>query len=84
MKKVVCVDDLNLPPGGAVQDQKVYEVLEDFVNQAEQRVYILKGVNNEGFTKFGMKWVGYNAKRFMDVEFTSDEQKEVNLEEAVL
>jgi hypothetical protein len=73
---VICKDDSNLPPGGEVIRDNEYEVLDNYLNSYEERVYILKGINNEGFTKSGMKWVGYRATRFSVAETISEEVHE--------
>lgn len=78
MRQVVCVDDKNLALGAKVIEGDVYEVESDFLNSYEERVYLLKGCVNQGFTKFGMKWIGYKASRFSDV--TVDVAKEEELE----
>jgi hypothetical protein len=67
MKQVVCVDDKKLLPGGNVIEGEIYEVLSSFPNSYDERVYTIKGCVNEGFSKFGMKWIGYKASRFADV-----------------
>ena len=68
MKKVVCINDRNLPRGAKVEKDKEYTVETEHVNYLDQRVYVLKGAPNTGTTKWGMKWYGYDATRFTDVE----------------
>ena len=68
MKKVVCINDKNLPEGANVKENKEYIVDNEYLNALDQRVYIIKGVTNEGRTKLGMKWIGYNAQRFTTVD----------------
>ena len=68
MKKVVCIGDKKLPPGAEIVKDNKYEVESEFVNNFDQNVFIIKGITNEGRTKFGLPWKGYNAKRFADVE----------------
>jgi hypothetical protein len=63
-EKVICVDDTKLPPGGEVVKDKEYIIVETYVNFADQRVYILDGVNNVGRTQYGLPWMGYRADRF--------------------
>ena len=41
MKKVVCINDRKLPEGAEVVIGKEYEVLEEFVNNYDQRVFII-------------------------------------------
>ena len=76
MKKVICIDDKNQPLGANVVEGKEYEIIEDYVNFSDQRVYIIKGAINEGTTKWGMRWVGYNAKRFSILDSLEVEEKE--------
>jgi hypothetical protein len=76
MKKVICIDDKNQPLGANVVEGKEYEIIEDYVNFSDQRVYIIKGAINEGTTKWGMRWVGYNAKRFSTLDSLEVEEKE--------
>ena len=52
--------------------------MDEYLNFLDQRVYILEGIVNEGRTKLGLEWTGYDAKRFSDVESVSTEEKEVN------
>jgi hypothetical protein len=68
MKKVICINDINLPQGANVIENEEYEVINEYVNALDQRVYIIKGVVNEGTTKWGMRWVGYDALRFKTLE----------------
>jgi hypothetical protein len=65
---VLCVDDKNLPQGASVKEGKEYEVIEQYINGMEQRVYIIKGIVNEGRTQFGLHWIGYKAERFVPVD----------------
>jgi hypothetical protein len=76
MKKVICIDDKNQPLGANVVEGKEYEIIEDYINFSDQRVYIIKGAINEGTTKWGMRWVGYNAKRFSTLDSLEVEEKE--------
>ena len=78
MKKVVCINDKNLPLGAEVVEGKEYKVVKEYVNFLDQRVYIIQGISNEGRTKLGLEWAGYDAKRFSDIENISIEEKEVN------
>ena len=78
MKKVVCINDKNLPSGAEVIKDKEYKVVKEYLNFLDQRVYIIQGIVNEGRTKLGLEWAGYDAKRFSDVESVSIEEKEVN------
>ena len=78
MKKVICINDKNLPSGAVVVKDKEYTVMDEYLNFLDQRVYILEGIVNEGRTKLGLEWTGYDAKRFSNVESVSTEEKEVN------
>ena len=78
VKKVVCVDDSNLPEGAYLMFDMEYEVEHEYVNALDQRVYIIKGAVNEGTTKWGMRWVGYRADRFRCVEYDYAESYEHN------
>ena len=77
-KKVICVDDKNLPEGAYVMFDMEYEVEQEYVNALDQRVYVLKNAVNEGTTKWGMRWVGYRADRFREVEYDYVESYERN------
>ena len=76
MKKVKCINDKNLPLGAQVNKGELYEVESEYLNALDQRVYIISGVPNEGMTKLGMRWVGYNSERFKEV----DQIEEVKVE----
>ena len=84
MRKVICIDDSNQPLGANAVKNEHYFVEEEYVNALEQRVYIIKGLNNKGRTKFGMEWKGYNANRFATLEDSVLENSEVNKKELVL
>jgi hypothetical protein len=76
MKVVVCINDSRLPEGAVVVKGREYTVIEEFVNNYDQRVYIIEGIVNEGTTKMGMRWIGYDAVRFADPETLMTEVKE--------
>lgn len=76
MKKVVCINDRKLPEGAEVINGKEYEVIEEFLNNYDQRVFIIAGIVNEGTTKMGLRWLGYDASRFADLESISIENFE--------
>jgi hypothetical protein len=63
--RVLCIDDSKLPQGASVKEGEEYEVLDEYVNGMEQKVYIIKGIVNEGRTQFGLHWIGYRAERFV-------------------
>ena len=76
MKTVVCIDDSNQPLGACVVEGKEYEVEHEYINGLDQRVYIIKGIINEGTTKMGMHWVGYRANRFAILNDLAVEKEE--------
>lgn len=76
--KVVCINDSKLPKGANVVKDKEYEVVDKFVNFADQIVYIIADVVNEGRTRFGMPWHGYDATRFSKLESVEEESVEYN------
>lgn len=78
MKTVICIDDKNLPTGANVVEGKEYEVESEYLNSLDQRVYIIKGVKNEGTTKWGMLWTGYRSERFSTLESVEIVEKEYN------
>lgn len=78
MKRVICVNDTNLPEGAHVVFDMEYEVEKEYVNALDQRVYILKNAVNEGNTKWGLRWVGYDALRFREVEYDYAEHSNYN------
>ncbi len=59
MKKVICINDKQLPLGAEVVEGKTYTVRESFINSFDQRAYMLIGVRNKGRTQFGLPWNGY-------------------------
>jgi hypothetical protein len=68
MKQVVCINDNKLPEGAQVIKGREYTVVDEFVNNYDQRVYIIEGIANEGTTKMGLRWIGYDATRFVEPE----------------
>jgi hypothetical protein len=68
MKQVVCINDSRLPEGAQVIKGREYTVVDEFVNNYDQRVYIIEGIANEGTTKMGLRWIGYDATRFAEPE----------------
>jgi hypothetical protein len=76
MKEVVCINDKNLPGGAAVVKGREYTVIEEFLNNYDQRVYIIEGIINQGTTKMGLRWVGYDASRFAEPEKLMEENYE--------
>ena len=71
MRKLTCINDRNLPEGANVVNGREYYILDEFINGFEQRTYIVSGVNNKGTTKNGLRWLGYCATRFADLESLS-------------
>ena len=78
MKQVICVNDNHLPEGAYVMFDMEYEVEHEYINALDQRVYIIKGAVNEGTTNLGMRWVGYRADRFREVEYAGMETSNYN------
>jgi len=78
IKRVVCVNDEKQPPGAEVVEGREYNVVDKFINNFDQIVYILEGVNNKGTTKYGLPWVGYSSTRFADLGKVYEEEKEYN------
>ena len=76
MKKVVCINDKQLPAGAEVIEGEIYVVREAFVNSFDQRAYMLVGVRNLGRTKYGLPWQGYNSERFETVEGVKEVHEE--------
>ena len=76
--KVTCINDAKLPNGANVIKGQEYEVVEKFVNFADQVVYIIAGVTNEGTTRFDMPWHGYDATRFAKTETIEEKAIEHN------
>ena len=68
MKKVVCINDKRLPEGAEVVEGKEYVVIESYVNDYDQIAYIIAGISNQGMTKKGLRWVGYDSSRFTELE----------------
>ena len=71
MRKLTCINDRNLPEGANVVNGREYYILDEFINGYEQRAYIVSGVNNKGTTKNGLRWLGYCASRFADLDSLS-------------
>jgi hypothetical protein len=78
MKTVTCINDKNQPLGANVVEGQEYEIESEYINALDQRVYIIKGAINEGTTKWGMRWIGYDAVRFSTQETVEIEEKEHN------
>ena len=76
--KVVCTNDKQLPPGAEVVLGIEYEVAESFKNNFDEIVYLVKGVNNEGRTRFGLPWIGYKATRFAKLDSIEEKEVEYN------
>ena len=71
MRKLTCINDRNLPEGANVVNGREYYIIEEFINGYEQRTFIVSGVNNRGTTKNGLRWQGYCASRFADLDSLS-------------
>ena len=76
MRKVVCINDRKLTAGAEVVEGKEYEVIEEFLNNYDQQTYVLQGITNGGMTKLGLRWYGYDANRFADLEALTTENYE--------
>jgi hypothetical protein len=82
MKEVICINDKNMPEGAVVVKGREYIIIEEFVNNYDQRVYIIEGIVNDGTTKMGLRWVGYDASRFAEPQTLMTEVKEQAYAEA--
>lgn len=76
MKRVVCINDKNQPEGACVIEGNEYVIEKEYHNALDQRVYIIKGITNEGITKMGMRWIGYDATRFRVTDDSKATKKE--------
>jgi hypothetical protein len=76
--KVTCINDAKLPNGANIVKGQEYEVVEKFTNFADQVVYIIAGVTNEGTTRFDMPWRGYDSARFSKLETVEEDAVEYN------
>jgi hypothetical protein len=72
------MNDNALPEGAEIIEGNEYVVEKSFINDFEQKTYIIKGIKNFGTTKLGMRWHGYNANRFATIESTQIEAEEFN------
>jgi len=78
--EVLCINSDKLPPGGEIEEGMNYSVETEFINNFEQKVYIIKGVTNKGRTKYGLPWIGYRADRFVPLQEHSASAKEKKYE----
>lgn len=78
MRKVICINDKKQPEGGELVEGREYEVENTFMNNFDQRVFIIAGINNYGMTKMGLRWYGYDAIRFADADDVYKEATEYN------
>jgi len=76
--KVICINDKKLPEGGKLMEGREYEVEKEFINNFDQKVFIIAGINNYGMTKMGMRWYGYDSKRFSNADGVHEEAIEHN------
>jgi hypothetical protein len=72
---VKCIDDTKQPIGGQVVKGREYQVQKQFINNFDQKVYLIVGITNEGRTAMGLPWKGYNANRFTDIDTQGSEQE---------
>lgn len=80
MRKVVCINADRLPEGANLIKWEEYLIEREFINELEQKVFIISGINNKGTTKLGMRWHGYRADRFISPDLldpTSMESEEL-------
>lgn len=73
MKKVICINDKKQLKGGELVEGKEYLIEKEFINNFDQKVFVIEGINNQGTTQLGMRWYGYDAKRFADANNVYDE-----------
>ena len=76
--KGICINDKRLPEGGELIEGREYEVEREFINNFDQKVFVIAGINNYGMTKLGMRWYGYNADRFASADNVYEEATEFN------
>ena len=76
MRKVICINDKKQLKGGELVEGKEYLIEKEFINSLDQKVFVVKGINNYGMTQLGMRWYGYDAKRFADADKTYEEVEE--------
>ena len=76
--KVICINDKKLPEGGELIEGREYEVEKEFINNFDQKVFVIAGINNYGMTKMGMRWHGYDSKRFANADGVHEEAIEHN------
>ena len=63
-----CINDSKLPEGADIVKGEIYELISSRMNSYGQKIVFLEGVTNNGRTKMGMEWNGYDAVRFKDTE----------------
>ena len=73
---VKCIDDTKQPIGGQVVKGREYQVQKQFINNFDQKVYLIVGITNEGRTAMGLPWKGYNANRFTDIDTQGSGQEQ--------
>lgn len=78
MKKAICINDKKQPEGGELVEGKEYEIENEFINNFDQKVFVIAGINNYGMTKMGMRWYGYDSKRFASADNIYEETTEYN------
>ena len=77
-KKVICINDKQLPIGAEIKEGEEYIVRESFINSFDQRAYMLIGLRNLGRTKYGLPWQGYNAQRFEELNPIEEKEEKVS------
>ena len=58
MKKVVCINDKQLPIEAEVVEGQLYTVRESFINGFDQRVYLIVGVRPKVELSMGYQGMG--------------------------
>lgn len=74
--EVLCINADKLPPGAEVEEGKTYSVESEFINNFDQKVYMIRGIVNEGRTQYGLPWIGYRADRFLQIDGSPVEKSE--------
>lgn len=74
--EVLCINADKLPPGAEVEEGQTYSVESEFINNFDQKVYMIRGIANEGRTQYGLPWIGYRADRFLQIDGSPVEKSE--------
>jgi len=79
-RKIICINDDNLPLGAKIIKGEEYEIKDIFTNSYDQMAYMLVGIDNTGRTKYGLPWIGYASIRFADLEVVEETEVNYNYE----